>query len=113
MSTIRPRSAAISHKQAHRLGSVRHRAFEMRNAADDIDAHVERADRVFHRGRIAQNAVLREGDELQVEIVLYLFPNLKQRLNALQFVVAGIDMAADGADPHGHGQIDIAQRAVR
>ena len=49
-------------------GAVGHGALEMRDAADDVDAEVERAVEVLRRGRRAVVAVLRKGDELQVDI---------------------------------------------
>ena len=44
----------------------------MRDAADDLDAEVERALEIARGGGRAEIAVLREGDELQVEIGLHL-----------------------------------------
>ena len=68
MSTSRPRSAAISQSAATERRAIRHRALEMRDAADDVDAHVERAVQVLAALGRAVVAVLREGDELQVDI---------------------------------------------
>src|SRR4051812_16142007 len=48
--------------------AVRRRALEMRNATDDLDAKIERALEIGERPRRAVDALLREGDELQVEI---------------------------------------------
>ena len=48
--------------------SVFHRALEMRNAADHVDAAIERAVEVGCGGARAQIAVLGKRDELQVEV---------------------------------------------
>ena len=58
---------------AHRGRAVGHRPLEMRNAADDVDAEVERPLEVAGGAGRAEIAVLREGDELQVEIRATLF----------------------------------------
>ena len=50
---------------ADRGGTFRHRALEMRDAADHLDAQVERLEQEVARARIAVEAVLRESDELQ------------------------------------------------
>ena len=49
-----------------------HRPLEMRDAADDVDAHRERALEAVERAGAAQHAVLRKRDELQVEVRLHL-----------------------------------------
>jgi hypothetical protein len=55
-------------QRPHRGGAVGHGALEMRNAADDLHAAIERPLEIRrHRGR-AKIAVLRKGDELEVEI---------------------------------------------
>ena len=53
--------------------AVGHGALEMRNAADDIDAHVESADKIRRARRGAIEAVLGKRHELQVEIGRDLF----------------------------------------
>ena len=68
MSTSSPRFSAISQSAFRLVAPVRHRALEMRNAADHVDALVERALEVLRGVRRAEIAVLREGDELQVDI---------------------------------------------
>ncbi len=84
----------------------------MRNAADDVDAEIERALEIPRRIRRAEIPVLRKGDELQVEIGLHLLPHLEQRLDGEQPVVADVDMAADGEKALRHGEIAIAERAL-
>ena len=68
-------------QHAHRLRAFGHRALEMRNAADDVDALVERALEVVVRALGAQQAVLRKGDELQVEIRRDALAHLEQRID--------------------------------
>ena len=68
MSTSSPRFSAISQSAFRLAAPVRHRALEMRDAADDVDALVERALEILRGGRRAEIAVLRKGDELQVDI---------------------------------------------
>ena len=95
-----------------RARAVGHGALEMRDAADDIDAEVERADCVFARRRRAVEAVLREGDELQVDIGRDLLLHLEQRLDGEQPVVADVDMGADGEQAHRDRPVAIAKRAL-
>jgi hypothetical protein len=95
MSTIRPRSAAISQSRANGAGAVVHGALEMRNAADDVDAHVERFQKVLLRTRRAEQPVLRKGDKLQVDVVLDLLAHFQQTLDPGQLVVADVDMGPD------------------
>ena len=94
-STVRPASRGDLAQRLHRRGAVGHRALEMRNAADDVDAQVERALQVARGVRRAEVAVLRKRDELQVEIGLHPLLHLEQRLDREQAVVADVDMAAD------------------
>ena len=96
----------------HRAAAVLHGALEMRDAADDIDAEVERADGVLPGGRRAVEAVLREGDELQVDIGRDLLLHVEQRFHRQQPVVAGVDMAADGEQAHRHRPVAIGERAL-
>ena len=95
-----------------RTRAVGHGALEMRNAADDVDAHVERADGVLARRRRAVEAVLREGDELQVDIGRDLLLHLEQRLDGEQPVVADVDMGADGEQAHRDRPVAIGERAL-
>ncbi len=95
-----------------RARAVGHGALEMRDAADDVDAQVERADGVFARGRRTVEPVLREGDELQVDIGRDLLLHLEQRLDGKQPVVADIDMGADGEQAHRHRPVAIAERPL-
>ena len=96
----------------HRRRAFRHRAFEMRNAADDVDAEIERALEIPRRGRRAEIAVLRKGDQLQVEIGLYPLLHLEEGLDREQAIVADVDVAAHGEKTLRHGEIAVAQRAL-
>src|ERR1700735_3217299 len=49
-------------------GAVRHRAFEVRNSAHNVDPLVESAFKVFRRAWESVITVLRKGDELQVDV---------------------------------------------
>ncbi len=79
----------------HRLRALRHGPLEMRDAADDIDALVEGPKQVLPRLRIAQESVLGEGDELEIEEGGDLPLHLQQGLDGQKLIVADIDMAAD------------------
>ena len=57
-------------------------------------------------------AVLREGDELEVEIGLDPLSDLEQRLDRDQPVVADVDMAADREQALADGEVAVAQRAL-
>ena len=84
----------------------------MRNAADHVDAHIEGADEIgLGIGRTEQ-PVLREGDELQIDIGLDPFAHLQQRLRRKQPVVADVDMAADEQQPLRNREVAIAQRPL-
>ena len=91
--------------------AIRHGAFEMRNAAHHIDAHVQGADRVGAGGRVAVEPVLRKGHKLQVDVVFDLVAHLQHGRHALKAVVAGVDMAANRQEAHGGGPIAILQSA--
>lgn len=84
----------------------------MRNAADDIEAHIERAVDKIDRARRAIIAVLRKGDELQVDVRLYLLANLDHRLSSEKTRIADIDMAANCQQALADGQVAIAQGAL-
>ena len=97
-------------ERAHRTGAVLHGALEMRNAAHNIDAHVEGTQQVLLRIRRTVETVLGEGDKLQVEIGRHHFPNLKQRLNTGQPVVADIDMGANREQALADREVAIGKR---
>ena len=83
----------------------------MRDAAHHIDTHVEGANGVLMRRGVAVEPVLREGDELQVDVVLHRLAHVEQGFDAQKPVVAGVDMAADRQKPQRGGPIAIFQRA--
>ena len=68
MSTSRPRFGGDLAERLQAARPVRHGALEMRDAADHVDALVERAVEVLRGVGRAEIAVLREGDELQVDV---------------------------------------------
>ena len=85
----------------------------MRDAADDVHAEVERALEIARCVRGTEIAVLRKGDELQIEIGLHLLFHLDERLDGDQAVVADVDMAANGEQALRDGEIAVAQRTLR
>ena len=78
---------------------ILHGALEMRDAADDIDAEIEGAngDSASPLGA-AIEAVLRKGDELQVEVGCDFLLHLEQGFDRQQPVIADIDMGADAPE---------------
>ena len=95
-----------------RARAVLHGALEMRNAADDIDALVERALQVLRRVGRAEIAVLRERDELQVDVGRDLLLHVEQRIDRDEPVVADVDMAADREQALDDREVAVAQRAL-
>src|SRR5271169_4015113 len=85
----------------------------MRNPADDIDAKIERALEIAGCARRTEIAVLRKGDQLEIEIGLHSFLDVEQRLDRQQSVVADVDIAADREQALRHRQIAISKRALR
>ena len=95
-----------------RARAVGHRALEMRNAADDVDAHVQRTNCAVARGRRPVEAILREGDQLQVDMVADLVAHRQERFDTLQPVlVGGVDMAADRKQAHRDSPVAIVEGA--
>ena len=68
--------------------------------------------RLLRRGRRAVVAVLREGDELQVDIGRDRLLHVEQRLDREQPVVADIDMGADREQPLADREVAIAERPL-
>ena len=112
MSTISPRSAAISQSSV----TERRPSSMVRSKCGmppTMSTPRSSARMVFCRAaRRAIEAVLREGDELQVDIGRDLLLHVEQRLDRQQPVVAGVDMAADGEQAHRHRPVAIGERAV-
>ena len=84
----------------------------MRNAADHLDAHHQRALQVIERALATQHAVLRERDQLQVEIGLHLLAHVQQRLDREQPRVADVDMRANREQALCHRPVAIRERAL-
>ena len=97
---------------ANRGGAVLHGAFEMGDAADNIYAHVERAQEVLLGIRAAEQAVLREGHQLQVYVWGDLPAHLDQGLGRGQAVIADIDMGSDRQKPLRYGKVAVAKGAL-
>ena len=89
-----------------------HRAFEMRDAAHHVHAHVERAQQVLPPGGAAQEAVLRKGHQLQVEIGFHPLAHLQHGGDGVQMVRRGVHMGADRQQAQRHGPVAIGQGAV-
>jgi hypothetical protein len=83
----------------HRPPPVLHGPLEMRDAADHVDAKIERPFEVGQGVGRAVEAVLREGHELEIEIGRHPRLDLEQGLDPEKPIVADIDMAPDGAIP--------------
>ena len=99
-------------QNADRFGAIGHRALEMRNAADHLDAHRQRALQVVEGARATQHAVLRERDQLQVEVGLHLLAHVQERLHREQPRVADVDMRANREQALRHRPVAIAKRTL-
>jgi hypothetical protein len=110
------RQAAIGGDAAERFDRFAvpssNRPLEMRNAPDDVDAHVERAVERIDRARRAIVAVLGEGDQLQIDIGRDLLADLEQRLDGQQPGITGVDMAANEQQALGDSKVAIAQGTI-
>ena len=82
-------------ERAHRLRAVGCRPLEVGDAADHLDALVESARHGLHVAGPSQIAVLREGDELDVEALLHRLPDVKEGFHADQRGIGDIDVGAD------------------
>jgi hypothetical protein len=98
---------------AHGGGAVGQGALEMGNAADHIDAAVQRQFQQFHRARRTVIAILREGHELQVQIGRDLFLHLEQGIDRQQPRIADVHMAAHRQQPLRHRPVAIGQGPLR
>jgi hypothetical protein len=78
-----------------RRGAVRHRPLEVRNATHHVDAHVERRRQRALGVGPPQIAVLRERNELQIDLVANQLAHLEQRLHRAQLGIADVDVAAN------------------
>jgi len=88
-----------------------HGPFEMRDAADDLDAAIERAQQVLFGVRRAVEAILRESDQLQIQIGRDPAFDFEQGIDREQALVADIDVAADREQAARHRQIAVGERA--
>ena len=65
---------ALSGKLAqypHRCRAIGHRSFKMRDTTHDIHPHIQSPNGAFKRCGIAQHPILREGNQLQIQITFY------------------------------------------
>ena len=92
--------------------AIGHGALEMRDAADDADALVERAGEIAGRRRRAQIAVLRKCHQFEIEIGGDLLLDVEQGIDGEQPVIADVDMAAHREHALRHREIAIFQRAL-
>ncbi len=83
----------------------------MRNAPDDIDALVERAVEIVERPFGAQHAVLRKGDELQIEIRSDTLADVQQRIDGEKARIADVDVRADREEAASHRPVAIRERS--
>lgn len=108
------REAAVGGEPAQRLdgaGAVFHRPLEMRNAANDADAHVKRTLEGGDAAGRAEISVLREGDELQFDIGCDLFLDLEQRFCRHEARIGRVHVAANVEKALGDGEVAIAKRS--
>ena len=75
-------------------------------------AEIERALEVFHGIRRTKIAVLREGDELKIEIGLHAAAHFYQRLHSKEPVVADVDMRAHREQTSRDGKVTVSQRPL-
>ena len=91
-------------QQAHGQRTVGHRAFKVGNAANHINAEIQRlfqqikctvlARRVITRGLVAQHTVLRKSHQLQVKIRRNAALDFQQGLDREQARIAGVRHAS-------------------
>ena len=77
----------VGREAAQRLDrgrAVRRRALEVRDAAHDLDALVERPLQVLRGSGLTQAAVLRERDELEVDERFDAFTDVQERVDPQQ-----------------------------
>ena len=121
---VDPQAASRGHlaQQPHRLAAVGHRALEVRNAADHVHAEIERpleqlqggqpALRIVAARVVAQHALLRKGDQLQIEIGRHPPTHLEHRFDCDHARIRGIDMTTDGEQAAGNRLIAIGERPL-
>ncbi len=92
--------------------AVGHGPLEMRDAADDIDTEIEGAFEILRSRRGTVIAVLREGDELEVDIGGDPLFHVEQGLDGEEAIVADVDMGTDGEQALRDGKVAIAERPL-
>ena len=89
-----------------------HCPLEMRDAADNIDAAIQRTNEVFPPILRAVKPVLRKSDQLQFEIGGDAAFYFEHRVNAAQMVGRCVDMGPDRQKSHGGCPVTIAHSAL-
>ena len=111
MSTSLPRSAAISHSSftlAAPSAMVRSKCGMPPTTSTPMSSARFRLSTPPWR---AQYAVLREGDQLQVDVGRHALLDLQQRLHRQQAGVAGVDVAADRQQALGDRPVAVGEGA--
>ena len=83
---------------------------EVRDAADAVRAHLQRLLDHLVAALVGVHALLREGDDLDGDVVLELFADLQHRLQAGQLWIIHVDVGADELDAFGNLFLDALQR---
>ena len=99
-------------QQFHAQGALFISALEVRNAAHHVHTHGQRALEFVHALRVAQHAILREGDQLQVQIRRHAAFDFQQGLDGQQAWVANVHVGADRQQAFGHGPVAVRHGAI-
>ena len=75
---------------------------EVRDAADAVRAHLQRLLDHLVAALVGVHALLREGDDLDGDVVLELFADFQHRLQAGQLRIIHVDVGADELDAFGN-----------
>lgn len=94
------------HQKLHRRYPLVAGIFEMRNAADDIGANRHGFSHQRPAVGVRLDALLREGDNLQVDQLTHLVTHLDHDLERGEFRVGHIDMGAHMLDTVVHQHAD-------
>ena len=98
-------------QQLHAGRAFAHGALEVRDAADDVDAQVQRALEAVGTALAAQHTVLREGHQLQVDVRGDAALDFQQGFDRQQARVAGVHVAADRQQALGHRPVAVGEGA--
>ncbi len=101
MSTCEPVLVGEREHELDRLDAVLAGQLVVRDPADDVGAQLNGLAHQLPAAVEAQDALLREGDELQVDQAAYLLAQLDEGPQRAQLRIAHIDVAADMLDAAG------------